>query len=161
MGRLVRKKNFGLLIDAYSQLGDDSVLAIIGSGEQEVELKAKVESSGLGDRVIFCGYRVDAKRYLKAFDVFVLPSSDKEAFGMVLLEAMQAGIPIVCSDAPGPKSVVADCAELFACNEVASLCDGLGKLKLFSREEINALTDRAAKRLDSEDSGAAMTHKLR
>ena len=161
VGRLVRKKNFELLIDAFSRLGDDSVLAIIGSGEQEAELKAKVKSSGLGDRVIFCGFKVDAKRYLKAFDVFVLPSSDKEAFGMVLLEAMQAGISIVCSDAPGPKSVVADCAELFTCDEVASLRDSLGKLKSLSREEINALTDRAAKRLDSEYSVAAMTHKLR
>ena len=54
-----------------------------------------------------------AHRYLKAFDCFIFPSTEKEEFGIVLLEAMFAELPIICSDSPGPMSIAAGFAIFF------------------------------------------------
>lgn len=161
IGRLVPKKNQRVLIDAFAKLDDDSILAIVGEGELESELSGQVRSLGLKDRVIFCGQRDDAKRYLKAFDVFVLTSTDREAFGMVLLEAMQAEIPVVSSDAPGPKSVLDDTALMFKAGDAEALCERLRQIRTMTREELGSQTKRAFSRLNSEYSVAVMKQKLR
>ncbi|MDZ7686635.1 MAG: glycosyltransferase [Gammaproteobacteria bacterium] len=63
----------------------------------------------------------DAYRLLKAFDAFVLSSGPLEAFGVVLLEAMLARLPIVSSTAPGPVEVVGDSALTFAVGDDGAL----------------------------------------
>ena len=75
IGRLVKKKNQRLLIEAHAQLNDDSILALVGTGELRDELAAVAKSLGSADRVHFCGYHHEARRLLKAFDAFVLPST--------------------------------------------------------------------------------------
>jgi len=112
VGRLSHYKGFDVLLDALATRADDALL-IVGDGECASELRAQAQANGVATRVRFAGAVDDASlasAYASA-DVFVLPSLDRgEAFGLVLLEAMRAGLPVVASAIPGSGvgSVVAD-----------------------------------------------------
>lgn len=103
VGRLSRYKGFDVLIDALRQV-DDASLLLVGEGECANELRAQVRACDLERRVAFAGALDDgalAAAYASA-DAFVLPSLDRgEAFGLVLLEAMRAGLAVVASAIPG------------------------------------------------------------
>ena len=112
VGRLSRYKGFDVLIDALATRSEDRLL-LIGAGECEMQLRAQAQARGLSARVAFAG-DVDDASLAQAYagaDAFVLPSRDRgEAFGLVLLEAMRAGLPVVASAIPGSgvTSVVVD-----------------------------------------------------
>ena len=103
VGRLSHYKGFEILLDAMRHL-PRVALHLIGGGERAAALRAQVRADGLADRVRLAGHVDDAalrQAYADA-DVFCLPSLDRaEAFGMVLLEAMRAGLPAVASAIPG------------------------------------------------------------
>jgi glycosyltransferase involved in cell wall biosynthesis len=112
VGRLSHYKGFDVLLDALAQLPDCALL-LIGGGECEADLRERIRRGGLHDRVHMPGQVDDAflqQAYAQA-EIFCLPSLDRaEAFGMVLLEAMRAGLPCVASAIPGSGvgEVVAD-----------------------------------------------------
>jgi len=100
VGRLVEFKAHDDLIAAFSRVYSEmpqAHLSIVGRGPLEMELRAQVRALGLEHRVSIHGFVDNAARYMSAFDVFVLPSH-KEPFGLVLLEAMAARLPIIASD---------------------------------------------------------------
>jgi glycosyltransferase involved in cell wall biosynthesis len=70
---------------------------IIGDGKELSELKRLSEKLHISDRCKFCGFRSNAVVYLKYLDFFVIPSRS-EGFGLVLIEAVQQRIPVICSD---------------------------------------------------------------
>lgn len=110
LGRLVKNKDQASLIHAFSLIKPycpKAKLIILGSGELEARLKQQVMESGLSNDVIFSGFVPQGFRYMKAFDGFVL-SSSQEAFGRVLLEAMIARIPIIATRVHGIPEVVGD-----------------------------------------------------
>ncbi len=109
LGRLVRWKRPGLALAAWGELGaDDAQLLLLGAGPLAAELEAAAPE---GARLL--GFRADARRLLKAFDALLLVSEDREAFGMVALEALAAGVPVVTGSAPGPRFVLGDCGIFF------------------------------------------------
>lgn len=93
VGRLVPQKRLEVLVEAMASL-PDVTLALIGEGELRADLEELC--AALGSRARFLGLRPDAASLMSAFDVFCLPSR-WEGLGVVLLEAMAAGIPIVGS----------------------------------------------------------------
>ena len=96
VGRHVYYKGFDVLLRAVA--GIDALLVIGGTGPLGPELKRQAASSGLQDRVVFAGYIPDEEliAYYDACDVFTMPSTDRsEAFGLVQLEAMHLGKPVV------------------------------------------------------------------
>lgn len=109
--RFVEQKAIDTLIAAFAQLAartDRKVrLALVGKGELEASLRAQAESLGLGDKVIWPGFRTDIPVVMRAFDVFVL-SSIFEGFGLVLLEAMEASTPIITSNVSAMPEIVID-----------------------------------------------------
>jgi len=94
VGRLVYYKGLEHLIDAMRHV--EATLVIVGTGPKRDELQQRAESQGIGARVMFAGDVEDVREYYAAADVFVLPSTARsEAFGLVQLEAMAAGVPVV------------------------------------------------------------------
>lgn len=103
IGRLVRVKGHSELLNAFASCKDrmpGAKLVIIGGGALEDSLKKLAADLSISDDVYFPGEIKNARRFLKAYDIFVLPSL-REGQGLVLLEAMAAELPIVVSDIPG------------------------------------------------------------
>jgi N-acetylgalactosamine-N,N'-diacetylbacillosaminyl-diphospho-undecaprenol 4-alpha-N-acetylgalactosaminyltransferase len=107
MGRLVKNKNFALLIDAFAQSGLRGKLVILGDGPEREALIRKAIDLGLGDRVLMPGFAKNPFTLLRRADVFVLPSS-AEGFPNSLLEAMAVGVPVISTNcASGPSEILA------------------------------------------------------
>lgn len=114
IGRLIPLKGHILLIKAFEivlQELPDCHLVIIGEGRSRPELESYLIAHNLQAHVTLTGHIDNAADYLKAFDIFVLPSL-KEGFGMVLLEAMAAKLPIVASHTGGIPYVLGELGEL-------------------------------------------------
>ena len=113
--RLVSEKGLSYLVEAFAALSatrSDLRLVIVGIGPAERDLRKRVAERGLGDRVIFTGFRTDVPACLTAFDIFALPSLD-ESHSIGLLEAMRAGLAIVATDVGGnTESVQNGCEAL-------------------------------------------------
>lgn len=100
VGHLRYYKGLNYLLRALAEL-PNARLVIIGSGPEEKKLRGLARELQIADRVKFAGEVSDAAlpAYFAACDIFVLPSSERsEAFGVVQLEAMSAGKPIVCTE---------------------------------------------------------------
>ena len=97
IGRLVEYKGLSYLIRAMKLL--DASLVIIGTGPQASALQSLANDLNIHSRVHFVGHVEDLAPYFAASEVFALPSiSRAEAFGMVQLEAMAAGLPVINTD---------------------------------------------------------------
>jgi glycosyltransferase involved in cell wall biosynthesis len=160
VGRLHPDKDQATLIRAFAaalpELPPGSLLAIMGSGRLENELKALADESGLRESVRFLGQVTEGLRYFKAFDVFAL-SSDHEPFGMVLLEALAAGLPVVCSDCGGGAEVAAEVGDLFPFGDVGALAQCLIRHAKHCASEDNARRREEHLRRRFSDEAAAET----
>lgn len=94
VGRLVYYKGFEYLIRAMEWV--NGKLIIVGKGPLKRELDDLIRALGIGDKIRFVNFASDIKPYILACDVFVLPSVERsETFGMVQLEALACGKPVV------------------------------------------------------------------
>jgi len=162
IGRLVTKKNHALLLRAFSMadLPEQAKLLFIGSGPEERKLRTLCIDLEIDDQVIFSGHVPDAFKYLRALDVFVFPSGDAEAFGIVLLEAMLAEVPIVSSDASGPAEVVRDSGWLFNLSNVEDLARVLSEVVYMPESERRIKTESALKRVKADYSSVRFSENL-
>lgn len=102
MGRLVPLKAHDCLIRAFAKVSADlpmAQLAIFGEGRERERLEQLVEQLDLVGRVHLLGFKADALQYLKAFDIWTMPSL-REGLGLALLEGMCAGLPVIASSVP-------------------------------------------------------------
>lgn len=112
VGRLAKEKNFETVIDAAARVmtdRDDVRLVIVGGGLEKDSLEAYARKSRFSDRIEFTGtvpYE-EVPNYLKAADLFVF-ASVTETQGLVTMEAMAAGLPIVAVAATGTSDAVVD-----------------------------------------------------
>ena len=110
VGRLVPHKGIGILIRSLTYT-DKGKLLIVGDGPYKKWLVDLVNKLDLKDRVVFVGPVDDSwlPSYYSATDVVVLPSTSRlEAFGIVGLEGMASGKPLILSDIPGVRDVISD-----------------------------------------------------
>ena len=131
VGRLHPDKDQATLLKGFAlalpRLPAESRLAILGTGRLEQDLKELARELGIADKVLFLGQVPDARRYFRGFDVFAL-SSDHEPFGMVLLEAMAAGVPLLATACGGAKEVVEGVGILFPLGDAEHMAQGLQHL---------------------------------
>lgn len=102
-------KGHRYLIDAFAGLdAPDWRLLIVGSGPQEAALKAQVTNLNLQDRVILAGQKTDAQNWMRALDVFCLPSYANEGVPQAVMQAMLTGLPIVTTPVGAILEAVTD-----------------------------------------------------
>ena len=135
--RLEEWKGHRVLLEALARLRDfdDWRCWIIGGSfdaEQEQflqSLRDHAETLGIGQRVAFGGQRNDVPELLAAADIFCQPNLTPEPFGVNVVEALYAGLPVVASDAGGTREIVDDsCGRLTPPGDIAALAAELGRL---------------------------------
>ena len=108
IGRLSPEKGFNYLIEAIHKINSSSIkLVIIGDGPERENLERLINKFGMKGKILLPGYMPEAFKYLPFFNVFVLPSLT-EGLPITLLEAMQAGIPIIATRAGGVPETLND-----------------------------------------------------
>lgn len=123
VGRHEERKGLGVLLEAYRGLEGDAVLWVAGDGPQTKELRAGEAGHRPGVEWLGPVSEEEKARRLRAASVFCAPSLYGESFGIVLLEAMAAGAPVVASDIGGYRDVARGNREavLVAPNEADAL----------------------------------------
>ncbi|SDS24413.1 Glycosyltransferase Family 4 [Pseudomonas asplenii] len=102
LGRLVPVKGHTYLLQAFAALKDkypDTQLVIIGAGREEARLREEIDRLGLEGRAHLLGFRENALQYVRAFDVWTMPSL-AEGLGLALLEGMSGHLPVIASSVP-------------------------------------------------------------
>jgi len=131
VGTLVPIKAFDKLIDAFSKMGDDSLLRIVGDGPEREKLEKQIHALGLENRVQLLG-QLDRNKINDVFgtsNVFVLPSQS-ETFGVSYIEAMYAGLPVIATRCGGPESFVDNSnGILVPVDDTTALVDAMLKIR--------------------------------
>jgi len=163
VGRLHPDKDQATLLKGFAaalpSLPDGSVLAIIGEGRLERSLKLLAVELGIAENVRFLGHIANARQFFRAFDTFAL-TSDHEPFGMVLLEAMVAGVPVVCSDCGGGREIVEDVGLLFPLGRPDLLADRLIAIARQTEEQLESFRSAARERLSERFSDAQIKRRF-
>lgn len=107
VGALRPEKNPARLLRAFGRVKDDAVLLLIGDGPEREALEAEVGRLGLAESVRFLGNRDDARDIIMQCDMLAL-SSDTEQMPLVVLEAMDAGLPVVSTDVGDVRRMVSE-----------------------------------------------------
>ncbi|MFI8256512.1 glycosyltransferase [Streptomyces filamentosus] len=152
-GRLTRVKRYDVLVDAFAELAGDHpdwTLRIYGSGDAVQDLRGplsrRIEAHGLGGRVRLMG-EVHPMEPEWAKGSIAAVTSEREAFGMTIVEAMRCGLPVVAADCPhGPREIVEDGVDgrLVPVGDPGAVARALGEL--MADEELRAAAGRAARR---------------
>jgi len=151
IGRLVGIKGHINLIQAFHKMhhGNPNVkLVIIGEGKERATLEEYIKSNQLEGVITLTGEIINANRFIKALDIFVLPSL-KEGFGMVLLEAMAGKIPCIASKTGGIPFVLADKGLLINPSQVQNLSQAMKHYFELSDKEREELGKQLHSRLQN------------
>lgn len=131
-GRIDYSKGLDLALKALSNLKDRGFcnfeLHIYGEGQEGYIHKCKkiINVLNLDKEVKFCGKKEDINKYYKDYDVLLMPTRMREPFGLVIIEAMAAGVVVIATNAYGPAEII------------THKKDGL----LFKNEDVNDLTKK-------------------
>jgi glycosyltransferase involved in cell wall biosynthesis len=130
VGAIQKRKNTARLVEAFESVDQSWSLVLAGSaGFGFPEIRGRIESSRARERIQVTGYLSPAglaALYSRA-SVFAFPSLD-EGFGMPVLEAMAAGIPVITSNRSALPEVAGDAAVLVDPHDTAAMASGLGRL---------------------------------
>jgi len=133
VGRLSPSKGFDVLIRAFESARlPRGRLVIVGDGAERGRLRRLA-----GERVSLVGFRRDVKDLYQAFDLFVSPSRI-EPFGRVIIEALDGGVPVIATDAQGPRDIARRCPiEIVARDDVDALAGALARAAAQPRRRLN------------------------
>jgi len=141
IGRLVPVKGQIHLLKAFRIVAESNPLAhlvIIGEGRLRDELEAYVIENDLTQQVHLTGAIENAFRYVKGFDVFVLPSLS-EGLPLALLEAMAGSLPVIGSDIPTIRPIVESVGRVFSVGDSQALASNMCEMMLLEESELKDL----------------------
>lgn len=139
IGNLIPGKRFDLLVDSFAEAfidDDTTVLDIIGDGMERSNLQQRIASAGMAGRIILHGLktRAEVAEMLRDSDAFVL-LSDKETFGVVYVEALLAGCPVIATACGGPQDfITADDGLLIPINDKNAAIQALKQLRTHAND---------------------------
>jgi glycosyltransferase involved in cell wall biosynthesis len=151
IGRLSYQKNYEFLIRSFSELlaiAPNAIAVIIGEGPKRPLYETLIKELRLEDRIILLGEIPDASGYLKAFDLFILPSR-YEGLPITLTECLFAGVPVLASNVGGNREVANE-RSLYALDDKADF------LKKFS----TARKDLSGNLCDADKKGLFSLKKM-
>jgi glycosyltransferase involved in cell wall biosynthesis len=162
IGRLSPEKGHSHILSALEILvkkGIDGKVVLIGEGRERGSIERKAIESGLRERVLMPGYRSDARDYLTYFHAFVLPSLT-EGLPVTLLEAMQAGIPIIATNVGGIPDVLdnGSCGLLVEPCKADLIAEALSTI-IHNGSDVRQMADRAYQRVKNSYSARAMAEE--
>ncbi len=161
VGRLIKRKSLQTLIQAMGKIKKKNIkLLIIGDGPEREYLDSVVKETETSDRIKFLGFLDDKYKYmhLKTADVFALTSLH-EGFGIVFMEAMHMGLPIVCTNHGGQvdflrhreNAILVDVGDVDACAKgIAELEKNSGLYKKLSANNQKKIKDFYAENVATE-----------
>ena len=127
VGNLIKRKNVESLLEAKKLSNADYYLVIVGDGPLFKDLNKKVRDENIED-VIFTGSRSDVENIIPSCDVLVLPSFS-ESFGLVLIEALACGKPVIGSNVGGISEIInRDVGLLVNPNDAKSISNAIDKV---------------------------------
>jgi glycosyltransferase involved in cell wall biosynthesis len=155
MGRFVPRKGFDVLIRATALL-PGAYLWILGSGEQEGNLRALADELEVSDRVRFAGWQADPRPFIAASDCFAMASSH-EPLGNVILEAWAQKVPVVSTRSEGPTWFMQDGVDglLVPIGDDKGFADAISRIRA-ERGLAKALVEGSEKTLESRFSRDAI-----
>ena len=145
-----RHKGFDLLIDAFhlfAQHNQEWTLDIVGEGPEEALYRQKIADYHLEDRICLHPFTNHIQDYYSEAQIYVL-SSRWEGFGLVLVEAMAHGLPIVSSDLPTSKEIMGDNALYFPNGDIGALASKLQEATQLDWPAKSEEAIRTARRFD-------------
>jgi glycosyltransferase involved in cell wall biosynthesis len=107
VGELHHIKGYRYALEAISKIDKKVIYIIISEGEERIKIEKQIKELGLESKVFLMGYIINAYQYLKAFDIFLLPSLS-EGFPYIGLEAGLASLPIVSTGVGGIPEIIDD-----------------------------------------------------
>ncbi|RYG75218.1 glycosyltransferase family 1 protein [bacterium] len=153
VGRISEQKNYSTAIEAIHLLRNrEFQFWIVGQDELNGQIHQQVLKLALANHVHFCGYQPDVPGLLERADIFLL-TSRWEGFGLAVVEAMAAGLPVICSDVPGVREVA-----------VGGGGDGIGTPSsafLIDPNSPDEIADRLAQLLDDPELRNSMGHRAK
>jgi glycosyltransferase involved in cell wall biosynthesis len=150
VARLDPIKDQATLIRAFAEVArrhPNAELWLVGDGVRAGSLRDLAVAEGVADRVVFFGPRADVPELLGQMDVFAFSTTRDEGFGIALIEAMAAGLPVIASDVPACHEVLGagSAGVLVPASDPAGLAQAIGAL-LGSEQRRAAWASRALTR---------------
>lgn len=136
IGRLAYPKNYEFLINSYTEIKKikpNAKIILIGEGPERAKYETLIKSYRLEKEIYLLGEIQEAGRYLRAFDLFVLPSVF-EGMSLSLMEALAAGVPAIASRVGGSEEIIG-IENCFALNNKAEFLEKLVSVKLRNVED--------------------------
>jgi glycosyltransferase involved in cell wall biosynthesis len=153
LGRLVPVKGHVYLVRAFAQIADrfpEAQLAIIGAGREHERLSLEIDRLGMGGRIHLLGFRETALRYVRAFDIWAMPSL-AEGLGLALLEGMSGHLPVIASDVPAMLPLIRGAGGVaVAPADIDALRDALDHYLTLSDEQLREKGEEAYRYLCKE-----------
>jgi glycosyltransferase involved in cell wall biosynthesis len=128
VGALVKRKGAHTLVRAFGLLENKAKLIIVGDGPERQNLEVLARESA--NEIVFLGNSNHVSNDMFSMDMLVVPSEAFESFGMVILEGMAAGLPVIASDCGGMKEIVLDevTGLIFPSGDAAKLSEAISRL---------------------------------
>jgi len=166
IGRLAEEKNMLFLTDAVSgflEKNKDAHFLIVGEGDLQTEIREIVEKRNLKQRVHFAGTLKGAEKInaYHAMDIFVF-ASKSETQGLVLAEAMAAGVPVIGLDSPGVRDIIKDNVNgyLLHDNDIIKYIEAIQRFYRLDKDKKDYLIRQAKSTANDYDYGKSIKKTL-